>query len=72
MPNGEEYKNITKLYEEALQTKLAPPKKEVASPKKDKTAILKKDLVEEESKVSLKRRVRRSNLTLKLCFWISN
>ena len=54
MPNGEEYQNITKLYEEALQTKLAPPKKEVASPKKDKTATMKKDVTEEETKVCLK------------------
>ena len=52
MPNGEEYENITKLYEEALQTKLAPPKKEVASPKKDKMTSLKKDAMEEENTVS--------------------
>ena len=51
MPNIEEYNKITKLYEEALQTKLAPPKKEIASPKKDKTTSAKKDVIHEDSKV---------------------
>ena len=51
MPNIEEYSKITKLYEEALQTKLAPPKKEIASPKKDKNAAVKKDVMQEDSKV---------------------
>ena len=52
MPNADEYSKITKLYEEALQTKLSPPKKEAASPKKDKSSTLKKDTIQEESKVT--------------------
>lgn len=51
MPNAEEYRKIAKLYEEALQTKLSPPKKEAASPKKDKSSGSKKDTIQEESKV---------------------
>ena len=54
MPNIEEYNKITKLYEEALQTKLVPPKKEVASPKKDKATAAKKDIIQEDNKVCLK------------------
>ena len=54
MPNIEEYSKITKLYEEALQTKLAPPKKEIASPKKDKNTAAKKDVMQEDSKVRFK------------------
>ena len=49
-PTMEEYKKITKLYEEALQAKINPPKKESISPKKEKTA-LKKDLAEEGQEV---------------------
>ena len=49
-PTMEEYKKITKLYEEALQAKINPPKKESISPKKEKAA-LKKDLAEEEQEV---------------------
>ena len=50
MPTTEEYANIRKLYDEALQTKLTPVRKDCPSPKKDKN-ISKKDTVEDESKV---------------------
>ena len=50
MPTAEEYAKITKMYEEALHTKLTPPKKDSASPKKEKSA-LKKDLAEDGKKV---------------------
>merc|ERR1712223_1399902 len=50
MPNAEEYSKIAKQYEEALQAKLSPPKKEATSPKKDKSSGLKKDAIQEEGK----------------------
>ena len=52
MPNAEEYTKITTLYDEALQTKLMPPRKECASPKKEKSAA-KKDIEEEKNKVHI-------------------
>merc|ERR1712223_904410 len=52
MPTSEDYSKITKLYEEASQTKLSPPKKEAASPKKDKPSSLKKDAQEAKGQIS--------------------
>ena len=46
MPTSEDYAKTTKLYEEALQTKLVPAKKEGPAPKKDKN-IARKDINEE-------------------------
>ena len=50
MPTTEEYENIRKLYDEALQTKLAPAKKDCPSPKKDKS-VSKKETVDGQIKV---------------------
>ena len=45
MPTSEDYAKTAKLYEEALQTKLAPAKKEGPAPKKDKN-LARKDIEE--------------------------
>lgn len=46
MPTSEDYSKTSKLYEEALQTKLLPAKKEGPAPKKDKS-LARKDIDEE-------------------------
>ena len=63
MPTTEEYANIRKLYDEALQTKLTPVRKDCASPKKDKT-ISKKDALEGESKVFVELIITSSNSSM--------
>ena len=68
MPTAEEYANIRKLYDEALQTKLMPVRKDCASPKKDKN-ITKKDSAEGESKVLVKF-INTNSISVHLKFWV--